>query len=226
MRTRVRLAPRILAVAIATALAATLINAAPAQANEAADSGLAADGTPSHELDQSIERLTPYVSRSAADGTFSLSAPPRMIESIDTAVYASVVDGMTLVNSMISGGALISTENLQAFPVGTVTRGQESGADAGILSHGATSFSCAWYGCTLKLSAFWTGKLIDALNVGGQAATVAAVLAAAGVFTSPGAVPSAVTAGILFLGAGVIKLCSNSHGVWIRFGPAAWCGGQ
>lgn len=222
MRTRVRLAPRTLAVAIATALAMTLINAAPAQANQLADSELAR----SHELDQSMVLLEPYVSRSETDGSFSLDAPPPVIESIDADVYASIVGGMTLINTMITAGALISTDNLQAYPAGAGARGQESGADAGVLSHGENSFSCNWVYCTLKLNAFWTGKLIDALLTGAGAATVAALLAAAGVFTSPGSVPSGLTAAILALGAQVIKLCANSHGVWIRFGLGSWCGGQ
>jgi hypothetical protein len=173
-----------------------------------------------------MEHLAPYVSRSTLDGTFVMNAPPRLIERIEPEAYSSVVEGMGRVNEMISAGFLVSTESLQAFPTTAGPSGQERMVDAGVLSHGVNSFSCNWVYCTLKLNSFWTGKLIDALNAGASAAGLAAVLAAAGVFTSPGAVPSAVTAGILVLGAGVIKLCSNSHGVWIRFGLGSWCGGQ
>jgi hypothetical protein len=212
--------------ATAAIVATTLLNAVPAQANEQASAGIATDVARSHELGQVMERLEPYVSRSTVDGTFALSAPPRMIEKIEPEAYSSVVEGMSRVNEMISAGLLVSTESLQAFPVTASSSGHEGAIDAGVLNHGVNSFSCNWVYCTLKLNAFWTGKLIDALNAGASAAGLAAVLAAAGVFTSPGAVPSAVTAGILVLGAGVIKLCSNSHGVWIRFGLGSWCGGQ
>lgn len=212
----------VLPVLLATAIMATAMVAPTAHAADYRTGGVVGGG----EFDYAVAILEPYVVRSPDDGTFLLDAPAPVVESVAPAKYVAILDGMEMVNGLILAGILESTEDLRAVPAGSGVTGQHTGSGVGILHHGKNEITCSWVNCTLRLDAFWTNKLVSALAAGAGAAGIASVLAAAGVITSPGAIPSGLAAGILALGSAAISFCSNSHGVWIRWGLGAWCGGQ
>lgn len=211
-----------MSVLIVWAIVATGLIASPAGAAELSGGALV---TETGELDQAVETLEPYVSRSAEDGTFALDAPPRVIRSVAPGVYATVLEGMEFVNGLILAGVMVSTDDLRVAPAVSATTDQEVRSDAEIL-RGKNEITCSWVNCTLRLDAYWTNKLVSALAAGAAAAGIASLLATAGVITSPAAIPSGLAAGILALGSAGVAFCSNEHGVWIRWGIGSWCGGQ
>lgn len=102
-------------------------------------------------------------------------------------------------------------------------------ADGGVLARGGVNeLSFHWWGIRVDLDSYWTKKLLAAINTGAGAAGIAAALAAAGVISSPGALPTGVAAGILAIGSGVIGFCSNDNGVslYVTYNGMPWCSGQ
>ena len=92
---------------------------------------------------------------------------------------------------------------------------------------GVNRLSFHWWGVRVDLDSYWTKKLLAAINTGAGAAGIAAALAAAGVISSPGALPAGVAAGILAIGSGVISFCANDNGVslYVTYNGMPWCGG-
>ncbi len=68
----------------------------------------------------------------------------------------------------------------------------------------------ALVGVEVHLSAYWTNKLVNALNTGAGIAGITAVLCGA---TGVCGVVAGIAAGLLAIGSGVIGFCSNSNGV-------------
>lgn len=85
-----------------------------------------------------------------------------------------------------------------------------------------------WWGEELDLNAYWTNKLIGALNVTAGAAAVVAVLATAGLVSAPAALPAGVASGVLWIGAGAIQTCSDDKGVALYLTDVGvpWCAGR
>lgn len=225
MRTTARLAVRSVIVSTVAAVVATVALVAPAQADGAQtpESGTVSApvaGAAAGPLEQAVGELEPYVSRSEADGTFVLDAPRELLAEIEPEIHQSILDGMELINGLIRSGALVSTPDLRAVPAGSDASGGVSPTH-----HGVNSLDCGWVNCTLKLDRANTSNVIALLAIGaGAAALTSAICAmlAAGTCTPV----AAAAAAILTIGGGVLELCANSHGVWVRYGLGSWCGGQ
>lgn len=71
-----------------------------------------------------------------------------------------------------------------------------------------------WWGIQLQMSNSQVNKPIKAINAGAGAAGVAAILAATGVISSPGAIPLSAAAAIGWFGGAALCLCNwNDRGV-------------
>lgn len=200
------------ALAVTAGMVASVV---PAQAAPA-DGRTVHPGT-SGELAAAVRLLTPSVSR-RADGTFAVHAPARVVAEVGAERFASIDGSVRRVNAMIASGELVSDAGLGVHL-----------ADAGALARGGVNqLSFHWWGVELDLDSYWTNKLIGAINVGAGASAVAAVLAGAGVISSPAAIPAGVASGILWMGAGAIQFCSNENGVelYLTYNGIPWCGGQ
>ncbi len=205
------------ALAVTAAMVASVV---PAQAAPA-DAGVAHTRTvqpgASGELATAVRLLTPHVRRQA-DGTFAVRASARVVAEVGAARFAAIDGSMQRVNAMIASGELVSDADLGVRL-----------ADGGALARGGVNkLSFHWWGVELALDSYWTNKLIAAINAGAGAAAIAAVLAGAGVISSPGAIPAGVASGILWVGASAIQFCSNENGVelYLTYNGIPWCGGQ
>jgi hypothetical protein len=134
----------------------------------------------------------------------------------------------------VTTGALVTAAPAQAEPRADVGRhlvttvGHEHAYGGELARGGVNKLSFHWWGVRVDLDSYWTKKLLAAINTGAGAAGIAAALAAAGVISSPGALPAGVAAGILAIGSGVIGFCSNDNGVslYVTYNGMPWCGGQ
>jgi hypothetical protein len=169
------------------------------------------------DLDAAVRVLAPHVSR-RADGTFAMNAPAAAVAEVGPDMFASIGTSVGRVNAMITRGELTSDADLGVHL-----------ADADALARGGVNkLSFHWWGIEVDLDSYWTNKLVSAINAGAGTAAVAAVLAGAGVISSPGAVPAGVASGILWVGASVIQFCANENGVelYLTYNGVPWCGGQ
>lgn len=215
-----RVLARALATLVACVVALSGLVAAPAAAGELRRTASVPGATEDAfvEIAHVKSILEPYVTRSSVDGTFQLDAPSSVVESITPETMAHVSEGMAFINDMIRAGQLVSTPDLQAYPVG-------QGPNTGTMHHGVNRLDCDWISCTVYLDDENTRKLLVVMQSGGGIAGITATLCGAfGLL--PCSIPAGVAAGILAIGAGVINLCSNSHGVKIRTGIGAHCTGQ
>ena len=84
-----------------------------------------------------------------------------------------------------------------------------------------------WWGTEIVLAARTVRSLGKVIAMGAGAAGVVSVLAAAGVISSPAAIPGGVAAAVLTLGRAALSLCNWNHrGVRIlvpRMAPVATC---
>ncbi|WP_143047285.1 hypothetical protein [Amycolatopsis xylanica] len=174
----------------------------------------------SAELTKAVEALTPYVHRQA-DGTFQLVAPDRVVRAVGSSMYTKIAASVQRVNAMIMAGELVSDASL-------AVRSSNPDALSTRTMDGSNGLSFHWWGIEVDLDSYWTNKLVSVINAGAGAAAVAAVLAGAGVISSPGAVPAGVVSGILWIGASAIQFCSNSNGVslYLTYTGVPWCSGQ
>lgn len=79
-----------------------------------------------------------------------------------------------------------------------------------------------WWGMQLVMSNSQTDRVVKALAAGAGAAGLAAALAAGGVISSPGAIPSGIAAAGAAFGAAALDLCNwNNRGVTLNL---AWTG--
>ena len=80
-----------------------------------------------------------------------------------------------------------------------------------------------WWGHQFQISNSATNKLIKVINAGAGAAGVASALSAAGVISSPGAIPTGVAAAIGWYGGAALGLCNwNDRGININVTWNGW----
>jgi hypothetical protein len=83
-----------------------------------------------------------------------------------------------------------------------------------------------WWGVELRMSNLTVTRISNLLNAGAGAAAIAAALAAGGVISSPGAVPSAIVSGVLWFGSGALSVCNwNGRGISLNvtYTGQTWC---
>jgi hypothetical protein len=200
----------------ATVLAVTAGAAAsvvPAQATERAPAVPGERDTLAH----AVRLLAPHVTRQA-DGTFSLDATPKVTAAVGSDLVGTIDASMGRVNDMVRDGELTTDSRLGVHL-----------ANGGVLAKGgANGLSFHWWGIEVDLDSYWTKKLLGVISAGAGAAGIAATLAAAGVISSPAALPAGVAAGVLAIGGGVISFCSNDNGVslYLTYNGIPWCSGQ
>ena len=119
-------------------------------------------------------------------------------------------------------------------PALTSTAGTAAGNDAGGLRAATASPTPRqrpvlrrWWGTEILLAARTVRSLGRVIAMGAGTAGVVSVLAAAGVISSPAAIPGGVAAAVLTLGRAALSLCNwNNRGVRIlvpRMAPVATC---
>ncbi len=80
-----------------------------------------------------------------------------------------------------------------------------------------------WWGHQFQMNNSATNKLIKVINAGAGAAGVAAALSAAGVISSPGAIPAGIASAIGWFGGAALGLCNwNDRGVNINVTWNGW----
>lgn len=157
------------------------------------------------ELTEVARTLTPYVHRDV-DGTFQLDAPVDVTSKLPSDAYAQIIKFVDLNNSDIRTGKLISTPSL------TVEIPSKSGAFQPL--GGRNDIETYWWGVAFYVDATVSARIQGALNIGaGTAALVSIIAAVLGI--APAAVPAGIISALLWIGAGVLALCTNENGAII-----------
>jgi len=183
-------------------------------AKTSAGAGLAQE----REYTRAINKLERFLTISET-GNIVLDAPKRVVRSIDSEVYKSLLAGLEQTNSMIDSGYLV------ANPDFTLTVTEKYLEDSNVEGFRALSSSGGiddivyhWWGFHLYLSDDTCDALAAALEAGGISAGVIGGILAAGGITIPGGIAALIVGGILGIGAVLINYYNrNNTGVVIRF---------
>ena len=203
----------------------------PAFAADSTPSGSGLSGTnlskltrPEAEVDQSaldqavIARFDPYVTY--AEGTRYVLNAPADVVAADPAGYAAAQATIANTNATLAQvtGLKPNGSNLSSA---RATGKSVSGDFLG--THG--SASTHWWGVSVYLDHWATGRLAAVITVGAAASTVAALVTS---WTGIGGLSAGGIAAILALGVSVIKACDwNDRGIgmhleWVTV-PLSWC---
>jgi len=160
-------------------------------------------------------KLERFVQRSA-DGTlvFRQGTSPKAA-GVSTQSFRDIRASMTKVNALVESGYLQTTKSLDVYATKAAYSLQSVGS----------AWYWKWWGVEVHLSAYWTNKLISALNVGAGIAGAAAVLCGA---TGVCGVVAGIIGAFVAIGAGIIGFCSNSRGVVLKktYAGPGWCQGH
>jgi hypothetical protein len=203
----------LLALLVGYSMLFTLIDRLPAHAdtNKATASKLAERGEKTLEAAAKVE---PFVVRQR-DGTFKVREGLTASKlGIDKATFNDVKGSINVTNRLVREGKLWTTVQLDVYSTGAYMP----------ISVGSEWY-WHWWGVEIYLDAFWTNKLINAMNTGAGVTGVTAVLCAS---TGVCGIVAGVSAGIFAIGSGVIGFCSNANGVVIKqvYGGPMLCEGH
>lgn len=198
LRSTARWLSMLLAACMVFTLSGTSTAATPADVSSAATVAkvVADPGVAAAKLERFVVRR--------ADGTLAFRpSTTAAAAGVAPAALTSLKASMSHTNKLVRQGVLATTKSLDVY--------------ATTASYSFQSTYSAWYwrwwGVEVHLSAYWTNKLINALNAGAGIAGLTAILCSA---TGVCGVVAGVAAAILAIGSGVIGFCSNSRGVVLK----------
>jgi len=225
---------RALTIMLVVIVALTLV-AQPVLAAQQPDNPL-----PGSKIEQeytgAIDKLEPYLSISET-GNIVLNAPKRIVDSIDSEVYQSLLAALKQTNSMIDSGYLVCNPDLtlsvtekylgacsQYLEPGTelVSEGNavylvKEGFQTLSSSGGIDAFYRYWWGCWIYLSDATCDEIVFQMGMGATETGLMAIIFSALGVTAPAAVVCAVVSLLLGLGATVIgQINVNNTGIKIR----------
>lgn len=167
---------------------------------------------------RAVELLEEHVVR-LGDGTFKIDTPEYFEEIISDEILIQIMNGMNVVNALISKGVLFSTKNLEVYNVGLISYDAQSIFTRG----GVNKIVWRWYGWDLYLSHSICHFIVHGgAGASGLAAIIAAVI--------PAAAPVAgVIAGVLVISTAIISYNDKGNGVVMKMLPLGhifWISGQ
>jgi hypothetical protein len=155
-----------------------------------------------------INKLERYLSISET-GNIVLNAPKRVIKSIDSEVYQSLLAGLEQTNSMIDSGYLVANPD---FTLTVTEKYSVEGIQPLSSSGGINAVYYYWWGMWIYLSDATCDAIVLAMGTGGG---ISAILSAV---LGPAAPIAVIVAGVLWIGASVIAYVDrNNTGIKIRF---------